>query len=299
MNVSAMTTHVWTHLNLSSTNDFFDATEILGFFNDGYKDFQLQTMCLKKFVLLDITSGTTEYSLPTDCLQPIWIGYDDEGITPVSLTDLDQLDEDWVGRSGHPHVWVQVFDGFDKIQLYETPNVSSTALNASTTAITDFDDWDDNLLLLYAYEPDDLTTGTPDLETPFQWALIYYACWKAFDCEGDFQDPFQAEFYKMRYNELVAQKKSQYAEILITIRGSDESKFDLEELPGGPYFHPGDEIEYELQDVLFLEIEADGRISFGDDEVNGTWKISRSGDDLLQERRESGTYTEKSRFEAS
>lgn len=297
MNVAALTTKVWTRLNLSSTNDFFTSAEILGFFNDGYKDFQLQTECLKKFTLLDVTAGTTAYDLPSDCLQPIWIGYDDEGIEPVSLTDLDKTDENWVGRSGHPFAFVQVFDGFDKIQLYETPNVSSTALSAPTTAITDFEDWLDNLLLFYAYEPDDLTTGTPDLETPFQWALIYYACWKAFDCEGDFQDPFQAEFYKLRYQEMVAEKKNQIAESLVTIIGSEESNFDLEERDTLE-FNPGDEIEYELKDILILEIPSDGRLSFGDDDQNGTWKISRSGNDLLQSRRESGTYTEKSRFEA-
>lgn len=32
---------------------------------------------------------------------------------------------------------------------------------------------------------------------------------------------------------------------------------------------------------------------------NGTWKITRSGNDLVVYRKESGTFTEKGRFEAS
>lgn len=58
------------------------------------------------------------------------------------------------------------------------------------------------------------------------------------------------------------------------------------------------------RDVRFndIHIKSTGAIYLGDKTNNiydnGTWKIIRSGNDLVIYRKETGTFTEKGRFEA-
>jgi hypothetical protein len=47
-----------------------------------------------------------------------------------------------------------------------------------------------------------------------------------------------------------------------------------------------------------IHLVAAGIIYFGDDSTNGSWRIVRSGDDLLIQRLESGTWTTKSTIAA-
>lgn len=303
MTVTEMITEILTRLNLAETNDFFTTADLTAYLNDGYKDFAGETQCLKKFVLLDINSGTTEYNLPDDCLQVIWAGYDDEALWPTSVNQLDAIDEDWIGREGTPTFFVVELDGFDKLRLYETPNISSTALDDDTTAQTDFEDWSDNLLLFHAYEPDDLTAGqTPDLETCFQWALIYYALWKCFEKEGDFQNLEIATFYQMRYLEKKAEKKKQLTiDQDVTFSGTE----NLDEAKNiGLLFGLNDGFWYDTYyewDEMFLP--SDGIIYLGMHSKDTTWpdgvlKINRVGDDLAFYIRASSTWTEMFRITA-
>ena len=43
-----------------------------------------------------------------------------------------------------------------------------------------------------------------------------------------------------------------------------------------------------------VEAKSDGYFYMGDPDTNGTWRIGRSGDNLVMQRRESGTYVTKS-----
>lgn len=47
------------------------------------------------------------------------------------------------------------------------------------------------------------------------------------------------------------------------------------------------------QDVAVIQIDDDGWLYFGGKDTNGTWRIGRSGDNLITERRESGAYVTK------
>ena len=46
-------------------------------------------------------------------------------------------------------------------------------------------------------------------------------------------------------------------------------------------------------DVSTIQVDDDGFIYFGNKNVDGTWRIGRSGTAWNMERRESGTYTKK------
>jgi len=291
MTCTQMIVKILTRLNLAASNPFFTSAQLLALLNDGYKNFCARTLALKKFVLIDIVADQTEYDLPDDHYKVLWLGYDDEAIAVVSADDLDYQDENWIGRSGMPYAFVEELAGLTQIKLHLTPGTSSTALSDDTTAQTSFESWVDNLLLYHAYEPADMVAGsTPSLETSYQWALIYYVLWKAFDQEGEFKDSLQAEFYKARYESYV-KKKSEFFSPVEIGSGSEPD-------PAGEILDWNqEEIEYELKDIEFLTIADDGRLSFGDHDDNGTWKMARSGNDLTFEKRESGAYVEKGALE--
>ena len=241
MTITQLIAKVWPRLGVASTNDFFSSATITYLLNDGYRDFVSLTRCLRKFTLTDIVADTQSYDLPSDILQAIWFGYDGEGITPVSVRSLDLLDEQWVGQaSGTPSLVTVGLDGMEKFYLYSPPSASSTALSAPTTEITDFEDWEDNVLIFYEYEiGTDLTAGqTPDLETPFQWALIYYTLWKCFESEGDLQDLELAALWQRRYFEKVEEKKSFLSEIKNISVGSGSSSSSDDDTTGDEKAYP-------------------------------------------------------------
>jgi hypothetical protein len=47
-----------------------------------------------------------------------------------------------------------------------------------------------------------------------------------------------------------------------------------------------------------VHLVAAGVLYFGDDSTNGSWRIVRSGNDLVIQRREAGTWTTKSTISA-
>ncbi len=47
------------------------------------------------------------------------------------------------------------------------------------------------------------------------------------------------------------------------------------------------------QDLSTIQVDSDGFIYFGQKDVDGTWRIGRSGTDWDMQRRESGTYVAK------
>jgi hypothetical protein len=287
-----MIAKIFTRLNLSATNPFFTSAELLAFINDGYKDFCSRTESLKKFVLIDVVADQTAYDLPSDFYKFIWLGYDDEQLPVSHVSDLDIEDENWIGRAGTPYTFVSELGGLGAIKLHLTPAASSVALSAETTAITDFDDWNDNLLLYHAYTPADMLTGaTPEIQTSYQWALIYYTLWKCYDMEGDFKDNFQAKIYQARYFDYVKKKSAKHEKIVIA-----SSKEAVDECRDFEY--NGEEIEYQLSEIGYLIIYDDGRMCFGDNDTDSTWRIRYTTDDELAfEERSSGSYTEKGLLE--
>lgn len=311
MTITEMIAKLIVRLNLPASNDFFTTAELTGYLNDGYRNFVSETRCLRKFVLIDVVADQQEYDLPSDNLQPLWFGYDDESLFPMSSGDMDRIDEEWVDQnSGTPGYVAVALGGIEKFQLYYPPCTASSLLSASTTEITDFEDWADNVLLYYEYEIEtDLTSGqTPDLETPFQWALIYYALAESFRKEGDIKDFTQASFWELRYRDKISQKKKQLVTGVddLLIMGGLPS-------PGEILLDPLDvnrAIEWMLEDYDELIIEDDGVIYYGSQMVSGgwpegTWKKTRVeestgslGNDLILYRYESSIWVEKGRWTA-
>lgn len=297
MTITEMIAKVVTRLGHQT---FWTDAEITDYLNDGYRDFVSLTHCLKKFVLIDLTTDIQSYDLPIDCLQPLWFGYDDEGIIPASVSDLDRLDEEWVSQvSGIPtHVAVGL-SGIDKFYLYKSPAISSVALGNSTTALIHFEDWTDNILLFYEYEIEtDLTAGqSPDLETCYQWALIYYALWQCLEKAGDSEDLEQAAFWKLRYEQKVAEKKNQLTDQITLISGSGISQAGEEGISRIPWM-----IEWKWEDIEEIILDADGTIYFGrynttlGDWPSGTFKITRIDNDIAFYRYESSLWVEKGRI---
>ena len=299
MTITQLIARVWPRMGLPSTNDFFTVSAITDFLNDGYRDFVSQTRCLRKFVLIDSIADQQSYDLPSDSLQPVWFGYNGQGIIPTSVSMLDLKDVRWVGQASGTPAYVTVgLNGLEKFYLYVPPAGSSIPLGNSLLALSDFEDWVDNILLFYEYEIEtDLTTGqSPDLEEPFQWALIYYALWQAFESETEWQDVGQAGFWQRRYYEKVEEKKSSilgdtlvnHRSISIIEAGYEEEAYPLM-------------IEWQWKDADEIILEADGVWYYGRQDTDGdfpdgTYKRVRAGDDLVTYRLESGVWVEKVRF---
>lgn len=273
---------------------FWSNEELLRAINEGYMDFVRRTECLQRFEIIGITSGTGEYDLPSDCIRVLWVGYDNKMLHGQSLSYMDGLDDDWIGRAGEPAYFVQELGGIKKLQLYETPDVSGVAtfiadtnhteadadhgllvgLTDDSTAttftadsnhteadadhgivvhatgdsvlfsgftemgiITGIEQHNDNLIILFAYEPP-LFETLQDAEAPhfmavYHWAIVYFALSELFLKEGDVQNVPLANFYKMIYEDAVENKLKTKHAANLSLRYSQNTVADR--LPAGPH----------------------------------------------------------------
>lgn len=159
MIVSAMYTKIWERLGLASTSSLFSSSEFLEKINDGYKDFVRLTECLKKFVLMDTVASVTTYNFPSDCLKPVWMGFDDEGLIPVGVHDLDLISPEWIGQTGQPCYYTSDLDGFKRFRLWYTPSTGSGS-NATSYLYAVFEEQNTHELLNWDGMTDFVSKGS-------------------------------------------------------------------------------------------------------------------------------------------
>lgn len=87
-----------------------------------------ETGCLEKRNIQAVTAGTSEYSLPSDCVNIKRVSFDDEKLLPVMKSQLRAINARWRDHSGTPRYYY-LDEQTDTIGLYENPSSGSTAVS--------------------------------------------------------------------------------------------------------------------------------------------------------------------------
>lgn len=148
----------------TSVNQFWTDDELKMWINEGYKQFCIDTKCLRRSSYHTFSANESEVALPSSTLK-IYSVYLDTGsrkylLRPITYREILENYDD-TSTSTRPTTYY-VREG-NIIGVYPIPSEEIT------------------LYITYAYEPYDLTNDTDEPEIPerYQPAICYYACHQA------------------------------------------------------------------------------------------------------------------------
>lgn len=156
---------------VNNRQQFSDAL-LLGFLNDGQREANNYAWLLQDIYRFDLSSGTREYSLPSDFLSTDRVLYNNIKLTQTSLNELDAQNLGWLNATGTTP---------QKYYLYRTTNTlmgfhpKPYGVFTSTT-----------VTVYYIKQPIELTSvsQTPwngwNVLSPYHTALVYYVSYRAF-----------------------------------------------------------------------------------------------------------------------
>lgn len=132
------------------------------------EQFILDTRALKDVQTTSLTSGTAEYTLPTDLLDTVRVSHNGLKLERTSAFDLDVLfDSDWSTESGTPtKYYIDLDPNNKKIRLYPIPDGGAAAYS---------------LIIEYVKIPPALASSSSvpfdghTLMTPYHMAIAYGA----------------------------------------------------------------------------------------------------------------------------
>ena len=163
-------------LNPEATSAVVSDANVNLLLNEGAETVANKTDCLVTYDTQDVISGTQEYSLPTDCLKPLYVVYDDDIIPCVTQEWLDQYIPDWRGETGSTELY---YRRANYIGLYKEP----TANEAGT----------DLLKIYYVKKPTSMSSDSADpfdsdpTLTPYHNLVVTYARAKCKEIVGKMQ----------------------------------------------------------------------------------------------------------------
>lgn len=181
------------YLNESEANLWSDV-ELKEYLNRGYNHIIAQTDFLEEIAIATATDGQQFYALPTNCIKPLILQYDDDAdsdFDTLRYTTFKEIykiagDSLWT-KEGTPKRW---FVWRQQVGL--EPIADTTVENA--------------MKLIYVKRPTELTatTDSPDLPDQFQEGLVFYAAEQASIKARRFDDSM---YFKSRYIEIVMAMK--------------------------------------------------------------------------------------------
>jgi len=179
----------------------FSDTQLTRFINDGQQETNLLTWAVIGSTKVTLTSGTTEYSLPTDFILPLRVTFNNTPIVERTFSFLDQSRTDWVTNTGTPQSY------YVRVDSSLVAGVSRESIGfipiSTFTAVVD---------IQYLGEPSSLSAGSdvpfgPDNSrtSSFHQVLCYYAAYRGYLAMGL---PDFAGIYLLDYNKIVALMES-------------------------------------------------------------------------------------------
>ena len=143
----------------------FTDAQILGFLNEGQNDAIAATLCIQKAYVVDTSSGSVYYDLPSDFIQIMRVTSDDQRLEEKSPAKLDIANTEWELETGEPLNYFINFSSRTKIGIYPYPNSNSST---------------ETLKIEYYAQADTMVAGSTPFNgitefTPFHHMLSYYA----------------------------------------------------------------------------------------------------------------------------
>lgn len=161
-------------------------TEVLSYMNERLVRFIMETGLLRERVLLNVTSGIAEVSLPSDLVEVRRVALTGEGVlTKIDAFALDHGKTGWETASGTPYAYVEEPLQTLTIQLVNTPNANGT------------------VDVLYVKAPAAIVAGCwtlpiPSIMTPY---IKYGIMADMFMKQGEANSPERAEYCEGRFTE--------------------------------------------------------------------------------------------------
>jgi len=169
--------------------------ELGEYLNRGYLHIVAQTDYIEEIAIATVTDSQQFYALPSNCLKPLIVQYDDDAdddYDTLRYTTFKEIyriagDDLWTDE-GTPNYW---FVWRQQIGLVPIPDATV----------------EDAMKLIYVKRPTELsaTTDSPDIPDQFQEGIIFYACEQASIKARRFDDSM---YFKSRYIEVVMGMKA-------------------------------------------------------------------------------------------
>jgi len=177
------------------TAELWSDVELKEYINRGYLHLVANTDYIEDSSSMFITASTQFYSLPTACIKPLIVQFDDDAdgeydtLPYASFKEVYRIagDDLWT-KTDTPDYW---FLWQRKIGFYPTPDTTIT----------------DGGKILFVKRPTELsaTTDSPDIPDQFQEGIIFYAAEQASIKARRFDDSM---YFKSRYIEVVMGMKA-------------------------------------------------------------------------------------------
>lgn len=144
----------------------FTAAQVDRFANRALEEICERARYIETFVMKNVVSGTSEYSIVEDGYDITRVEFDGEFLFPITRDTLKHADRDWSSREGLPRFYYldQITGTQDKLTvgLWETPSTSATfgmriwyhkvptaVSAASSVSIMEIPDWASSAVLYY------------------------------------------------------------------------------------------------------------------------------------------------------
>ena len=171
----------------AGTRQTYSDTQLNAMINEAHRDIVNITWVIKKNTEIELVSGTTYYSLPTDIIAIQRVTRAKKVLKETTLEQRDAETTGWETAGGAPSAYFQDPSEPDMIGFYPWPNTS-----ASTGTIKVHYFAQANLLSVDGDEP----YNAEDRYQSYSDLIIYYVAYRVFLIQGQFD---KANLYKQEY----------------------------------------------------------------------------------------------------
>lgn len=190
--------------------DHWSADELMEYFNDGVLDFCAKTRCNRQVVAFTTnpeTGNVAEYIPAGDVVMDELL-FLQTSLMPLEHKTVEEaclLDILWYSNVGTPSYYLcgdykrTSSPRQQVVFAFPVPDAPLTDLQGVITTVPP----------ALAYTQGQTNSDVPDLPDAYHKALIYYACWQAYDSdETEMADPKKAATWQARYMDQVKEAKA-------------------------------------------------------------------------------------------
>ena len=180
--LSDLLTQTRTQLRDTATNTErrrFSDSQLTTFLNNAQREVNARAWCVVGSSNINLVSGTTEYSLPSDFILPLRVTVNNLALVERTFTFFDEANGTWISETGPPReYYVRVDSSIVSNVTRESIGIHPVSTSAAIMSIQ------------YLQQPSDLSNGS-DIPFsgnvrlyPYHYALAYYATYMGYLADG-------------------------------------------------------------------------------------------------------------------
>ena len=164
----------------NTTRPRFSDSQLTFFFNNGQREIAARSWCLIASSAITLQSGTTEYSLPSDCIAPLRVTVNHNALAERPFSFLDEAGRAWINEPGGTP------------REYYVRTDSSVVANVSRESIGfhPVSTFTASAIIQYAQQPSDLVSASDipfsgnNRLYPYHQSLAFYAAFSGYMALG-------------------------------------------------------------------------------------------------------------------